>query len=413
MPQFRYQALDPGGRRVRGEVAAADTSQAASQLRGQGLLVTELREIGPSAAPQLGAAREQGELLARLSLVRQGEVVLCLKQLAALVRAGVSLTLSLTILERQTKNRKLRYVLRRVREEVEGGTPLSEAMAQHRIFPSLATSLLRTGEASGLLDVSLERATRYWEEKLSLQRRVISGIIYPTIVFVAAIGAAIFLIAYVIPRLIPFLQEMGGDLPWNTMLLIRVGEVVPPNLPKIGLALLVFLVLILVSLRVPFLRYYLDRYKIYLPVLGEVFQYALVVHFAKTLALLLQSGVSMIESLRTTRETINNLALKRLLLQVEEAVLAGESLSTPLLQAGAFFPPMVGNMVRVGEETGGVDGALEMLAGVYQELLETKIERTLAMIEPMLIVAMGGMVAFVAAALIGAILASYGSMAHH
>ncbi|RDV82070.1 type II secretion system F family protein [Ammonifex thiophilus] len=410
MPQFRYQALDAGGRRVRGEVTAASPAQAAALLRSRGFTVTELREV--EEAPAQPAAKERRDLLAQLSLVRQGEVLLCLKQLASLVRAGVSLTLSLSVLEKQTKSRKLRYILRQVREAVEGGVPLSEAMARHRVFPRLVTSLVRTGEASGLLDVSLERATRYWEERLALQRRIISGIIYPALVFVAALGAAIFLIAYVIPRLLPFLQEIGGELPWNTQLLIRIGEVVPPNLPKIGLGTAGFLVFLLVALRIPFLRYYLDRYKIYLPVLGEIFQYALVVHFAKTMALLLQSGVSMIESLRATKETVGNLALQRILERIEEAVLAGESLSTPLSHATSIFPPMVGSMVRVGEETGGVDGALEMLAGVYQELLETKIERALSLIEPLLIVLMGGMVAFVAAALIGAILASYGAMSH-
>ncbi|RKQ88628.1 type II secretion system F family protein [Brockia lithotrophica] len=410
MPQFRYRALDAGGRAIRGEVTAADPSQAASLLRRQGLLVTELREE-TDARPR---PQEEGGLSGWVP-VRQGDVLLTLKQLASLLRAGVSLSVSLSVLERQTRNARLRRILREVREAVEGGTPLSEALARHRVFPKLVSSLVQTGETSGLLDVSLERATRYWEERMALRRRILSGVLYPAIVFVAAIGEAVFLIAYVIPKILPLLQELGGELPWNTLLLIRIGEVVPPNLPKIGLAALALVGFGVLSFRVPSLRYYAERVLFSLPVLGEILRYSLIVQFATTMALLLQSGVSMLESLRATRETIGNTVLRGLLSEMEAAVLEGKGLSETLQwpQAGALFPPMVGSMVQVGEETGGIDGALEMLAGVYGELLETKIARALSLLEPMLLVVMGGMVAFVASALIGAVLASYGAISHH
>jgi type IV pilus assembly protein PilC len=215
-----------------------------------------------------------------------------------------------------------------------------------------------------------------------------------------------------IPSKINDLEKMmGGDLPWNTMVLVYIADNVSANLARLGTGLGGLVVIMAGANCLPAGRGFIDRCKMYIPVLGSVFQYAIIVHFAKTFSLLISSGVSVVEALQATRETISNMAVKKVIDRMIDRVLHGENLSDPLLRAGNFFPPIVGNMVKVGEETGGVDASLMMVADIYTRLLQSKIERMINLIEPALLVVLGGLVDFIASALIGGIVSSYGGMA--
>ena len=351
------------------------------------------------------------DLLARLSMVKQGEVVFCLRQLAYLIKSGVSIVSSLFLLADQTKNRKLKYILACVRRDVEAGRPLSEAMARFpKTFPLMVTSVLKTGETSGLIDTAMDRVAAYWEERLTRLRKILSSLLYPAIVLLVTCGVVAFMISYVIPRIVPLLEVLGGELPWNTMLLVSIGENSAAILAQTGILAVILIVAGGILYCVPQTRYLIDRYKLRLPLIGPIFQYAIVTHFARTLALLVSSGVSIVESLTATRATIKNRFVQRSVDQMTEMVLYGENLSAPFFRAGSVFPAMVGTMIRVGEETGAVDGALTSVAEIYDQMLQSRIEKMTTLIEPALIVTLGGMVAFVASALIGGILASYGTL---
>ena len=413
MPQYSYEAIDPQGKTVRGSVAGAGLSETGATLRGQGFIITSLKEQASLEeetkdlpAPSISI----NDLLIRISRVKQSDVVLLLRQLAALITAGVSIMVSLSILENQSSNRRLKFILASLRQDVEAGNSLSDAMKQFpKTFPPMVTNVLKTGETSGLLDISMDRVATYWEEKLVLRQQLITSMMYPVIILLVAMGVMLFILSYVLPNMVPFLETMGGELPATTRFLIFLSDSVSANLGRIGMALGLLVAIVVATYHLPAGRYFIDRYKMRMPVLGPLFQYSMIVFFSKTLSMLINSGVSIIEALKATRETIGNLAVKNVIDRMVERVMYGENLSDPLLEPGSMFPPMVGNMVKVGEETGGIDSSLLMVADIYGKLLETSIKRMITMIEPFLLVVLGGMVGFIAVSLIGAILASYGA----
>ena len=411
MQQYFYEALDPDGKKVRGKTAGDSLAVAGASLRSRGYTITRLEEQGAKEAGQAAVSSAEtsfNNILVKLGRVKQTEVILFLRQLAALIKAGVSIVLSLSILESQSGNRKFKYVLSRVRRDVEAGNPLSDALEQFpRIFPPMVTNILRTGETSGLLDTAIERIVSYWEDRLALKTLIITSVMYPVIVLLVSIAIIIFMVTFVIPSMVGFLESVGGELPWTTELLVNVSEFLMVNLSKMGQGLVLLVLLGVGIYHVPAGRYAIHKYMIRLPVVGAIFQYTIIVFFAKTLSMLIESGVPIVDALKSTRDTMGNVAVKRIIDRMVDRVLYGENLSEPLLEAKRVFPPMVGNMVKVGEETGGVDSALEMVAGIYNKLLEVTVKRMISLIEPALLVLMGGMVGFIAVSLIGAILASY------
>ncbi|ACV63446.1 type II secretion system protein [Desulfofarcimen acetoxidans DSM 771] len=413
MPQYSYQVVGRDGKTARGTFSAGSLSEAVSALRGQGLAITSIKEQEGQAAAKTASVPSVNlnDLLIRLSRVKQSDVVILLWQLAALITAGVSIVASLVVLEQQSRNRRLKFILSSVRRDVEAGKALSDAMIQFPgTFPIMVTSILKTGETTGLLDTAMERVAKYWEERLELMRKVISSSLYPAIVLLVSLGVIIFMVSYVLPKLAPFLESMGGEMPWNTRLLIDIAGNASANLGKLGIGLGCLVVVMAVVYYLPAGRYFIDRYKTRIPLMGPIFQYTVVVHFAKTLALLVSSGVSVLEALKATRETISNTAVKKVIERMVDRVLRGENLSDPLLRAGNYFPPMVGNMVKVGEETGSVDSSLLMVADIYGKLLQAKIDKMISLMEPILIVVLGGIVGFIAAALVGAMVAGYGNV---
>jgi type IV pilus assembly protein PilC len=365
LPRYSYEAFDSSGKTVRGIISGGNIAESAAALRKQDLFITTLNEQAEPTAETTPAP-----------------------------------------------SFKLKFILSSIRRDVELGKSLTGALERFpRIFPPVFTTILKTGEATGLLDTAMERAAGLWEEKLALRRQIVSSTAYPALILATAIGAVIFMVSYVIPRIVPFLESMGGKLPWNTRLLIALADNFPAVAPKVGIGLGIAAGVLALTHRLPAARYFLDRGKLLLPFVGPVFQYALIIQFARTLSLLINSGIPVVEALRLTGEGTGNTAAKRVIDRMIEHVLYGENLSEPLLEATNIFPPMVGNMVRVGEETGNVDSSLSMVADIYNEMLQTHLKRMAVLIEPVLILFLGGLVAFVAYALISAIIASYGRFA--
>ncbi len=418
MPRYSYQAVNRDGKTARGALAAGSLAEAAAVLRGQGLVITGIKEQEQKEQKRREAAKTAAapavnlnDLLIKLGRVKQSEVVILLWQMAALIAAGVSIVTSLAVLEEQSSNRRLKFILASVRRDVESGKSLSDAMIKFpKTFPAMVTSILKTGESSGLLDTAMERIATYWEERLELLRKIISSLLYPVIVLVVALAVIVFMVSYVLPQVVPLLESLGSEMPWTTKFLVSLADHASGNLDKLGLGLGGLVLMVAVFYYLPAGRYFIDRYKTRLPLLGPIFQYTVVVHFAKTLSLLVGSGVSILDALRATNDTIGNTAVRRVVDRMADRVLRGENLSDPLLKAGNYFPPMVGNMVRVGEETGSVDSSLVMVADIYAKLLQSRIDKMISLIEPILLVGLGGMVGFIAAAMIGAIVSSYGSV---
>ena len=408
MPLFKYTTIDAGGNEVEETIEADDRDAATQALRARRRIVISLSE------PLISGEKEEADsyelsLLDYLSSINTNDLAMFFRQLASLINSGVTLVNSLYVLEEQEKKRRMRKMIGRIRLDIQGGSSLTEALKRYpKAFDSLITGMIDAGESSGTLGVMLDRIATHIEDRAAFKNQMITGSIYPAILLIAVIVVVSFLVGFVIPKIAPLLKIRAQRLPWNTELLINVA-----NWFKIywiylfgGMGAAFTLIFFLYQWNST-LRYWIDRLKIKLPVVGPVIHYSVVVQFTKNLSILIGSGVSILESIRIVRGIIKNRAACRVIDTMETHILRGESLSSPVKAAGHIFPPMVASMVSVGEETGNVDVSLGIAADIHEKILQTYIQRMSAMIEPLLIIIMGVMVGFVAWSLISGILTMY------
>lgn len=400
MPKYFYKAIDDNGERVRGAVTAADVNAAAQRLRTQGLTVTELEET--ERAAHLGAA---GTLAGFFGLVGTKDVVLFFRMFSALIASNVTISEAIDILYEQAENRTLKRVLDQIRLKIEGGEPLSAAMDDHpRVFPQVAASMIRAGELGGILDVVLERISDYLESKAALRTRLIISMIYPSVVVVVSTAVVIFLVTFVIPK---FASLMGGRrLPANTQFLLDTAAFLTNHARSILAGLVALVGAIAVLFAVPASRLIIDRYKIRVPVIGPILRYGVIVQFAKTLASLLESGITLVDALRATGDTVTNTAVHVQIGRMNDRVIAGEPLSLAFAD-DRFFTPIVKAMVKIGEHSGLMDQVMVTVGELHEKILQDKIARMSAMIEPVLVIVLGGIVGYVAWGLVAGMLALY------
>ncbi|MBW1741275.1 MAG: type II secretion system F family protein [Deltaproteobacteria bacterium] len=407
MPLFQYTTIDRSGSEVEETTEFPSLAAAAASLRAQGKLVTSVEEV--AARPRPGAPAFEFSPLDYLSFIRSNDIVLFFRQLATLIIAGVTLSNGLLVLERQAKKRKMRKVIGRLRRDIEGGSSFRDALKRHpRIFSTLVVGMVQAGEASGMLDVILDRIATYLEDRATFRTQVITSFIYPTVVVVMSIGVIGFLVGFVIPKFVPIIKSMGAELPWNTQFLIDFADWSKMYGKEVLGGVAGFVAISVISYKyVAPLRYWTDRIKIRLPVVGPIFLHGMVVQFSANLSTLTKSGVSLTECLRIVRDAVGNEAAKEVITTMERRITRGENLSSPLRSASHIFPPMVADMVAVGEETGNMDTTLELAGGIHEKMLQTHVKRMNAMIEPALIIVLGSIVGFVAWALIAGVLTMY------
>ncbi len=401
MPAYICTTLNEEGRRLREIVSAPDKDTAAERLRVRGLSVIEIRENETG----LAAAWGSGGLMARLGVVRTRDLVLFFRMFSSLIESNVTISEAMEILYEQAENRKLKRVLGDIKGRIEGGTPLSDAMATHpRVFSETITNMIRAGELGGILDTVLVRISDYLESRAALRSKMIISMIYPSVVVVVATVVVVFLVTFVIPK---FAVLLGGrKLPANTQFLLDVAAFLTGNAVTIMVALCATILTLVLIMVIPETRVHVDRHKIRIPIIGPVFRYGVIVQFSKTFAALLESGITLVEALRATGDTITNLAVKGMIGKMNDQVLAGEPLSTAF-EGSRFFTPMVGAMVKIGEHSGLMDQAMMTVGDLHEKLLQDKIARMSAMIEPVLIIILGGIVGYVAWGLVAGMLALY------
>ncbi len=348
-------------------------------------------------------------LLDHLSSVNVSDIAFFFRQLSSLLNSGVTLVNALFVLEEQEKKRRFQKMIGRIRLDTQGGASFLNALGRYpKTFDARVLGMVDAGEASGNLGLMLDRIATHLEEDAAFRSQLITGAIYPCVVIVVVIGVVGFLVGFVIPKIAPLLELKSQKLPWNTQLIIDVSEWFKLYWKQLSVILgFTVSVLILAYRFIPGVVYWSDRIKIKLPLIGPVFFYSAVVQFTRNLSTLVGSGVSVLESLRIVRGIIRNQAVKRVLKTMEAHILKGDNLSAPIKAAPHIFPPMVASMVAVGEETGSVDQSLGIAADIHEKILNTYIARMTAMIEPLLIIVLGGVVGFVAFAMISGILTMY------
>ena len=382
---FKYTVRDRSGKTINGVLDAPDERAVAAKLREMGYAPVSIA----TAAPK-GLQREI-TIPGMRKKVGLKDLAIFSRQFATMIDAGLSLIRSLNILAEQTENERFKEVIGEVRSAVERGASLSESLAEHDEFPRLYVALVRAGETAGMLDKVLLRVAATLENDLALRRKIKSALTYPGVVLAMAIVLVGIMLAFIVPTFVGLFESLGGTLPLPTRLLLAASNVlrswwyVIVFLPVLGWQAFVR------ARKQPRVRHQLDRLKLKLPVFGPLFHKLALSRFSRNLGILLKAGVPILTSLDITAETVNNGVIGDAITDVKQSVTTGETVAGPLSQHDVF-PPMVVQMLSVGEETGAMDTMLEKIADFYDNEVESTTEQLTAMLEPVMIGVLGGIV---------------------
>ena len=387
MPEtFQYRVRDREGRLVEGSLEADNSTLVANKLRQMGYVPVAIERKDSSSLqkelkiPGLGAK------------VKQKDVAVLARQFATMINAGLSLIRSLHILEEQTENKQLGAITKAVRLDVEKGASLSQALAKHpKAFNRLFVAMVKAGETGGVLDSVLMQLAAIIEKQVELKRKIKSAMTYPVAVLALVLLIVTAMLIFVVPTFQTLYADLGGQLPLPTRLLLAVSGIVTKFAPLIILLEVVLVFVFKRWVQSDKGRAQWDAIKLKVPIFGKLVQKTAITRFSRTFAVLLRSGVPILESLEITSETVNNEVVSRAVKDVQSAVKSGESVAGPLAEH-AVFPPMVVQMLAVGEETGAVDEMLEKVADFYDQEIEAMVDALTSLLEPLLIVVMGGAV---------------------
>ena len=400
MPMFAYKGVSSTGKTVSGTRDAESPKSLRQALRKDGILVTAFNlskggSAAKSAAAKKGGLNKEVDFGGLFVGVKKAEIAIFTRQMATLLKSGIPLSETLSALVEQVQNPRLKAPLTDVRTSVNEGSALADALAKHpKLFEDLFISMVRAGEVAGNLDEVLTRLADFLESSQKLKGKVQSAMIYPVIMVV--VGAVIMsvLMIKVVPQITSMFTSQGKLLPLNTRMLIASSGFLGKYWLLSIIAIVVFGVLFSKWKATKDGKLIWHRFVLKLPVLGELVRTINVSRFARTLGTMLQSGVPMLRALDTAKQIMGNVLLQQAVEEAKRAVTEGDSLAGTLKKSGQFPPTMI-HMVAVGERAGQLEQMLERVAATYDMEIDTKLSRFTAMLEPLMLVFMGGAVAFI------------------
>ncbi len=390
MSTFVYTVVDSTGQQSKGEVEAETLQSVSEQLRQRGLIVLDVGEKKKSKEIELPWAGR----------IKSADLTIMTRQMSTMVSSGMSILRALNVLERQTDNDKLRKVLADVRKNVESGVPLSDALEQHdEVFGPLYVSMVRAGETGGVLESSLHRVADQLEKDESLRRQIKSAMVYPTVIVTFAIIVLLALITFLVPVFKGIFEQFGGDLPLITKFTVALSNAVTGRwyLFIVGTVAIVW----------GFRRWkssdkgrrQWQRFCLKIPMqIGGIVQKVALARWSRTLSALLTAGVPLLQALEITGKTAGNVVVEDAMDDIRASVRSGGSISAPMKSAD-IFPPMVTHMVGVGEETGALDTMLSKIADFYEDQVAAAVKSLTSILEPVMLVVVGGIVGFVVIAM--------------
>jgi type IV pilus assembly protein PilC len=384
---YSYSAINAQGAELTGEIVAPDLAGAREQLRLKGLLAESLREISGSDGPKTGV-KLGGK-------VKPKSLQVFSRQFATMIEAGLNVVGSLVILEEQTDDPALATVVRQLRSDVEGGLLLSEAMLKHnRVFSRLYVAMVEAGEAAGILDIVLDRVAFQIEKQEGIRRKIKSAMVYPTMVIIFATLVLIGMLLFLVPIFQGIFAQLNGQLPTLTQYVVDAS-----NLLKGAPWVLLFIPLGLWSFfrwkRTESGRKLWDRFKLRIPMkIGETVRKVTMARFSRTLSTLVAAGVDIIKALEITGQTAGNWVVEEALAGVRVKVHEGVPIAQPLIE-NPVFPPMVSQMVKIGEETGELEKMLTKIADFYEEEVDASVASLTSIIEPLMMIGVGIMVGII------------------
>ena len=385
MPVYKYKAIDESGKSVQGVIDAESTKSATEKLKRQGVFLSSLNEAKESKSRSFNPFKS----------IKISELAVTTRQFSTLISAGLPLEASLSALSEQTEDARLGQVLAEVRERVSEGSSLANALSEHKnVFSDLYINIVRAGEASGTLDIVLLRLADFLETQAALTSRVRGALIYPMFMFFIGGGVLFFTMTYVIPRIAKIFEESSSSLPVMTLILIKMSDF----LNNYILFILIFIIILAYGAyrfnKTEKGQMFFDRLMLKVPVFGRLTSMVVISRFTRTLGTLLSSGIPLLDALEIGEAVMGNKVYGKTLQEVRVNVREGASLAQPLKESGVF-PPLVTRMIAVGEQTGEMEAMLSKVADIYDQQVETMVSTLTSLLEPVMIVIIGAVMAFI------------------
>lgn len=404
MPTFAYVAKDKAGKIHRGRAEADNEKMLQKRLVESGYWVTQVTREGANKKKknpfQIGGK------------VKLNHLSIFCRQFATMINAGVSLVRCLSVLEIQTTNKRLKETIRDVQNRVEAGETLSRAMMHHHtVFNNLFIGLVRAGEVGGVLDETLERLAGFLESDLKLKQKIKAAMTYPVLVMFVAFVIVTGLVVFIVPQFIAIFKDFDVKMPLPTQILINISNF---TTSKSGAIILVgggfgSVFLWKKFIKTKFGKRLFDKYKMKIPIFGKLSHNIAVARFTRTLGTLLTSGVPILQAMETVAGAIDNETFTETIMKARARVREGDPIGDPLEKSG-LFPPMVVQMITIGEETGALDAMLGKVADFYETEVETQLQSLAAALEPLMIVALGFVVGFIVIAMFMPLIAIVSSL---
>ena len=386
MSTFVFKAIDLTGAKARGEVEADSKQAVSDQLKQRGLIVLDIADKHASRQIEL----------AFMKTVKANDLAIFSRQLATMISSGMSILRALYVLEEQTESKFLKETIIAVRKDVEAGLSLSDSMARHpKVFNPLFVAMTQAGEMGGVLEDALQRVADQLQKDAALRRQIKSAMVYPCLVVFFAVGVMMALVAFLVPVFEGVFKEFGGSLPAMTQVSVFLSEVVTGYWWALFGGTAAVIVAFVKWKKTTWGRKQWDHFRLHVPMkIGSIVQQVAVARWSRTLASLTAAGVPLLQALEITGKTGGNVAIEEAMDGVIGSVKRGGTIAAPLAQA-PIFPAMVTHMVGVGEETGALDAMLDKVAEFYEEQVEASVKALTSILEPIMIVVIGGIVGFI------------------
>jgi type IV pilus assembly protein PilC len=382
MPVFLYKAQNTQGNQFDGEIEAKSKDEAESLLRRKHLVVNSLKRKPIEIKIQIGSG------------IKSKDVSRFTRMFSSMTSAGLPMLQCLNILEEQMENPAMKAVVHKLTMSISGGSSLADALAQHpKVFDKLYCNMVAAGEAGGILDGILSRLADYQEANERLVRKVKKALTYPVMVAVVAVIVVILMLSFVVPTFAQTFMEAGGELPWPTQVVMNLSDGIRDYAAFWVLGAVAIVVAFKVIMKVPKLHLEWDRMMLKVPKLGDLQVKSAVARFSRTLGTLLNAGVSVTEALQVTAKTSGNLAVESAIMKIAVGLAGGKSIVEPMKET-KIFPAMVCQMVGVGEKTGQLGAMLLKVADFYDEEVDAAIDAVTSMMEPLIMIFLGGAVGF-------------------
>lgn len=400
MAQFKYQAKNLAGQTVSGVMEAENLITLRGMLRDKDLYLISGAE---------NKSKKSGEGAARKRIAARDLAIIC-KQLNSMLAAGVTLIRSLDILYQQTENARLKAILREIYEDVQKGDMFSEALKkQGNRFPPIMISIIESGEASGTMDEVIGKLANQFDGDSKIHSKVVSALVYPIVLLVLVIAAVVVMLVFVLPTFVGMFEDSGSELPGPTKLVMGASNFLVANWYIIIAVIIVAAIVLSQFFRSDTGKRIRDNFYLQVPIVKKVVVNIASARFSRTLANLIGSGLPLMNSLEITSRVVSNVIIEKKVLDMREDIRTGMSLSYGVKKI-AVFPPVVHSMIAIGEESGDIDSLLNKLSDYMDEEVEASIARLMSMMEPLLIILLGGSVGFIVVAMILPIFSIYDTL---